>query len=69
MSKSHQPIPMDCARVIRVIETSLFRKGKGTEDDPDRIVKQYWSFDGELLCETDPYLRERVKDIERSTKP
>lgn len=68
MSGSHQPIPMDCARVIQVIETSLFRQGKGTEDDPHRIVKQYWSFDGELLCEIDPYLLERVKNIERLTK-
>lgn len=31
--------------------------GKGTEDDPSRIVTEYWSMEGELLARNDP-LRE-----------
>lgn len=45
----------DCARVIEVIETTLLRKGDGTAVSPIRIVKQYWSLDGRLLAEVDPY--------------
>lgn len=30
-------------------------KGKGTEENPVRIVIQYWSVDGELLAEVDPF--------------
>ncbi|MFD2116390.1 carboxypeptidase [Paenibacillus yanchengensis] len=42
----------DSARVIRVIETKAAR-GLGTEEDPMRVVIQYWSFDGRLLAEND----------------
>lgn len=41
------------ARLIQVIETSIAR-GKGTEEDPVRTVRQYWSADGKLLAEDDP---------------
>lgn len=51
-------IPRGCdgARVIRVIETEAMR-GDGGDETPERrcrTVKQYWSFDGELLAEYDP---------------
>ena len=46
------------ARVIRVIETTSLR-GDGTEDNPDRIVRQYWNFKGKLLAENDPYAKEK----------
>lgn len=41
------------ARVIQVIavETAL---GSGTEQDPNRIAKEYWSMEGELLAVHDP---------------
>ena len=45
---------MDSARVIQVIESTLLRRGKGTEDDPIRIVTQYFALDGTLLAESDP---------------
>lgn len=48
----------DFARVIQVIETVSVR-GKGTEEDMCRPVKQYWSFDGELLAENDPCSEEK----------
>lgn len=48
----------DSARVIQVIETVSVR-GKGTEEDMCRPVKQYWSFDGELLAENDPCAEEK----------
>jgi hypothetical protein len=44
----------DCAKVIQVIETTLTRRGEGIEGDPIRIIRQYWSMDGELLAEVDP---------------
>lgn len=39
------------AQVISVIRTES-RTGAGTEENPNRIVTQYWSTDGELLLET-----------------
>lgn len=43
------------AKVIQVIETSD-RRGLGkSESDPIRGVTQYWSLDGSLLVENDPY--------------
>lgn len=44
------PRGTDSARVVQVIET-ISLKGAGTEADPVRYIKQYWTFDGELLAE------------------
>ena len=44
----------DSAKVIQVIETRSSR-GRGTADDLSRQVVQYWSMEGELLAEKDPY--------------
>ncbi len=41
-------------RVIKVIVVTK-SAGTGTEDDPFRPVKQYWSFKGELLAEFDHF--------------
>lgn len=46
-------IQADNARVVQVIETTLTRRGDG-RDTVLRVVKQYWSFEGELLAENDP---------------
>ncbi|MFA6290159.1 MAG: hypothetical protein WC637_00180 [Victivallales bacterium] len=44
------------AKVIQVIQTTLLRRGKGiAPDDPVRIITQYWTLDGKLLVEHDPY--------------
>lgn len=48
-----RPRGTDSAKIIKVIETKSLR-GKGTTDDPCRIVRQYWSFNGKLLAEDDP---------------
>jgi hypothetical protein len=43
------------ARVIQVVETDLGRRGSGKDEgDPIRVIRQYWSVDGELLAEVDP---------------
>lgn len=42
------------AKLIQIIESQTFR-GKGTEEDPGRIVVQYFFTDGKFLCEFDPY--------------
>jgi hypothetical protein len=45
----------DGARVIKVIETNILRRGDGVDDrSPIRIITQYWSLDGDLLAECDP---------------
>jgi len=46
---------MDYAKKIEVIETELLRRGKGVEGDPVRLIKQYWSMEGDLLAEVDPF--------------
>ena len=42
----------DSARVVRVIRTVAL-KGAGTDDDPCRLVAQYWSLSGRFICEED----------------
>lgn len=58
MAESARPRGTDNARVIQVIETNSLR-GRGTEDDPCRDVKQYWDFNGNLLAECDLYVKEK----------
>ena len=41
------------ARALEVIETMAVR-GSAIEDEPRRVVIQYWSKDGTLLAEHDP---------------
>lgn len=55
------------ARVIKVIESDLTVRGSGTEADPYRRVRQYFSLDGELLAEVDE-LRDR-EDAEAKDTP
>lgn len=55
---SPRPRGTDKARVIQVIETDSII-GMGTEDDPVRDIKQYWSFEGVLLAENDPVKKEK----------
>lgn len=47
---------MDQAKLIEVIETSILRRGTGNagDNDPIRVVTQYWTKDGQLLAEVDP---------------
>lgn len=40
--------------LVEVIHVEAAR-GKGTEDDPVRIVHQYWNKEGKLLAEQDKY--------------
>lgn len=58
------------ARVIQVIETKANR-GLGTEEDPVRVVTQYWDFEGNFLAEMDvehniPIIEHEVKAIKES---
>lgn len=48
-----RPRGTSSAKVIQVIRTTATR-GKGNENDPCRIVTQYWSLDGKMLAENDP---------------
>ena len=40
------------AQVVKVIVT-IAKRGRGTEDDPVRLVRSYWSLKGKLLAEDD----------------
>lgn len=44
--------PVNAACIKQVIEVQAVR-GEGTNDDPCRVILQYWSLDGELLAEND----------------
>lgn len=52
--KTARPRGTDSARVITVIETTAL-EGRGTEDDPEREITEYWSLQGEKLAINDPY--------------
>ncbi len=41
-------------RMLKVIETLMERRGQGVPGSPIRIIRQYWSLDGDLLAEHDP---------------
>lgn len=49
------------ARVIQVIQVDSHR-GVGTIENPHRIVRQFWSFDGVLLAENDPATETGISD-------
>lgn len=50
---SARPTPLDSAKVIQVIQT-VTAKGNGTEQNPNRLVTEYWSLDGKRLAVNDP---------------
>ncbi len=52
--KAARTMGVNSARVIKVIEV-ITRAGKGTQEDPNRLVTQYWSLDGKLLATVDPF--------------
>lgn len=41
------------AKVIQVIQT-MTTVGAGTSSDPNRVILQFWSLEGELLAVNDP---------------
>lgn len=47
---------MKTVELVQVIRTNLERRGNGTDGAPLRIITQYWTTDGEFLCEVDPLL-------------
>ena len=55
------PRGVDSAKVSQVIETRSAR-GSGSENQPIRIVIQYWSLEGDLLAENDPIMNEKQGD-------
>lgn len=66
MNELVRPRGTDSAQLVNVIKTESLR-GKGTDDDPCRMVIQYWSTEGELLAEKDTWEEEisnkQVQDI------
>lgn len=58
---SARPRGTDSARVIQVIETATLIGTGDNNDDPCRIIRQYWSMEGELLAEHDPFKNNKNK--------
>lgn len=58
---------MDTAILREVIETQILRRGKGVDDDPVRVITQFWTKDGELLGENDPFKIENYQYIDYKT--
>ncbi len=52
---------MKSLEVIQVIRTTLLHRGAGVVGDPYRVVEQYWSMEGKLLWEVDPFNGEGVE--------
>lgn len=53
-----ESFPKPCDKevmVMQVIRTTNALRGNGTEPNPFRRLTQYWSLDGDLLAEIDPY--------------
>lgn len=46
---------MDTVKLVHLIETTLTRRGKGVESDPVRVITQYWTVEGKLVAEVDPF--------------
>ena len=53
--KPYRTSGVNFARVINVIETDT-AIGTGAEEDPVRIVRQYFDLDGKLLAKCDSFL-------------
>ena len=51
----------DNAKIVKLIRTAA-PMGAGTEDDPVRLVYQYWSLDGKLLFTGDDYLNSKIEE-------
>ncbi len=45
---------MNTCKEITLIRTTIARRGKGVENDPVRIITQYWTKEGILVIEFDP---------------
>ena len=43
------------AHTVTLIRTRLLARGEGTPDDPKRVVEQFWTADGKLVVEKDPF--------------
>lgn len=50
-------MPTRSAKVIQVIQT-MTSVGTGTEVDPNRILLEFWSLDGQRLAVNDPIIQD-----------
>ena len=49
-----EPYPVRSIEIMQVVRTTALA-GRGTEDNPSRIVEQYWLLEGKLLFKKDPH--------------
>ena len=48
---------MDDVKILQLIRTRILRRGKGTKEEPIRIIEQYWDMEGNLVFEIDPFTK------------
>ena len=53
---------------MQVIRTTNMSRGEGTESDPVRQIVQYWTVEGELLDECDPFLYDLARKAGKTGK-
>lgn len=56
------------AVIIQVIQT-MTSVGTGTEADPNRVIIEYWSLDGELLAVSDPMEQDALPQSSHPQSP
>lgn len=67
---------MNTAKIVRLIETKTNRVSGNGPADPVRIVTQYWTTNGQIVAENDPFpvnetlmeLRSLIYDLKHRAK-
>lgn len=50
------------AKIVVLIET-VSHRGNGTQENPDRLIREYWTLDGKKAGEYDCFTAERSRVI------
>lgn len=57
-----RPRGTDKAKVLKVIRTESII-GRGTKEDPVRLIYQYWDFKGRLLAQNDTLITSDLQEL------
>lgn len=53
------------AKVMQIMQVTT-AEGRGTDEDPMRIVTRYLDFDGNILAIRDPYMEQQPNHAEKT---
>lgn len=54
-------IPNADVQVMQVIVTQIKSRGDGTDDNPHRVITQFWDMEGNLIADFDPTPKDTPK--------